>query len=401
MMTVGQTAMLHPSLAGMVEAVDAKISREALHMRFTANAEKFLLSYLELLMKRTARTEGINPTALAPFNRVHIFDSSSWDIDPELKALLPGSGGGASSANCKLQAGYEYKTGSLGFFAVTEGIKPDQAYSLELVSHVQKGDLTLEDLGYFKLRKFQLLSEKGAFFLSRLLVGTSVFDAETSREINLGSMLRGVKDDVLELNVTIGAKERFPCRLVALRVPDQVANARRRKLRKESKKKGRTPSQIHLALCDWTLFATNAPAEILPLKVIRSLYRLRWQIELIFKQLKSVLRIHRSNTGIEHRLICELYGKLIMAVIIHSIHAHLNMEMLSTKGMEVSFDKLYKRIQERAFALMRNLLVSVAKALNKFLLEINELAVSCIKYKQQSRKTTLELLELANDFKAY
>jgi hypothetical protein len=83
-----------------------------------------------------------------------------------------------------LQAGYEYKTGSLGFFAVTEGIKPDQAYSLKLLNHVQKGDLTLEDLGYFKLRKFQLLSEKGAFFLSRLLVGTAVFEATTNTEIN-------------------------------------------------------------------------------------------------------------------------------------------------------------------------------------------------------------------------
>ena len=217
----------------------------------------------------------------------------------------------------------------------------------------------------------------------------------------MGSILRSVEDDVLELNVVIGVKERFPCRLIAMRVPDQVANARRRKLRKESKKKGRTPSRVHLELCDWTLYVTNAPAKILPLKVVRSLYRLRWQIELIFKQLKSVLHIHRSNTGIEHRLLCELYGKLIMAVIIHSIHAHLNLDMLNTKGVEVSFDKLYKRIQERAFALIRNMLVSITKALNKFLREINKLAISCIKYRQRSRKTTLELLELANDFKAY
>lgn len=400
-MTVGQTAMPHPSLAGMIEAVDAKISREGLHQRFTPEASKFLLSYLELLLKRTARAEGINPTALAPFNQVHIFDSSGWDIDPKLKTLLPGSGGGASAANCKLQAGYEYKTGTLGFFAITEGIKPDQAYSLELANHVQEGDLTLEDLGYFKLRKFQLLSEKGAFFLSRLLVGTSAFEITTNREIDLGSLLRSVEDDVFELNVAIGVEERLHCRLIAMRVPEQAANARRRRLKKDSQKKGRTPSQVHLELCDWTLYVTNAPAEILPLKVVRSLYRLRWQIELIFKQLKSVLRIHRSNTGIEHRLLCELYGKLIMAVIIHSIHAHLNLEMLNTKGVEVSFDKLYKRIQERAFALIRDMLVSIAKALNKFLREVNKLAVSCIKHRQRSRKTTLELLELANDFKAY
>jgi hypothetical protein len=398
MMSVGQAAMIHPSLAGLVATVGAKISRVGLHHRFTASAETFLLGLLELLLKRTTRTETLNPAALAPFNSVHIFDSSSWDIDPALKNVLPGSGGGASDANCKLQAGYEYKTGTLGFFAVTEGIKPDQAYCLELVDHVQKGALTLEDLGYFKVRKFQLLSEKGAFFLSRFLVGTAVFNSSTDREINLGSMLRSIKDDVLEMNVTIGSTERFPCRFIALRVPEQVANERRRKLRNTSKKKGRTPSKLHLALCDWTLFVTNATADILPLNVVRSLYRLRWQIELIFKQLKSVLRIHCSNTGIDHRLMCELYGKLIMAVIIHGMHAHLNFDMLTTKGREVSFDKFYKRIQERAFPFIQNMLRSVDKAIKDFFRTAKQLAESCIKYRQPSRKTTLELLDQANDF---
>jgi hypothetical protein len=76
------------------------------------------------------------------------------------------------------------------------------------------------------------------------------------------------------------------------------------------------------------------------------------------------------------------------------------MEMLSVKGKEVSFDKLYKRIQERAFTLLRNMLSSVTKALKQFLRVLKNIAESCIKYRQPSRKTTLELLELADDFNA-
>ena len=144
-----------------------------------------------------------------------------------------------------------------------------------------------------------------------------------------------------------------------------LANLRRRKPRKEAKKKGRTPSQAHLAMCDWTLFATNATADILPVEIILSLYRLRWQIELIFKQLKSVLRIHSS----------------------------LNEYMWSTKGQEVSFDKLYKRIQERAFFFLRHMLSCLSVAITAFIREINALAAVCIKNRQPSRKTTLELLE--------
>ena len=70
---------------------------------------------------------------------------------------------------------------------------------------------------------------------------------------------------------------------------------------------------------------------------------------MIFKQLKSVLRVHSSPTTREYRLKCELFGKFIMAVLIHSIHSSLNAQMWSARGLDVSFDKLYKRIRERAW----------------------------------------------------
>lgn len=394
LMTIGLTAMVHPSLSGMVDAIRAKIGRVALHLRFTAQAAEFLLACLEMVLKHCVCPDRITPSALNAFRRVLIFDSSSWDINPGLKHVLPGFGGGASDANCKLQAGYEYKSGSLGFFEVTEGIKPDQAYSKSLVDFVEKNDLMLTDLGYFKLSVFQKLFEKEAYFLSKLLIGTTLRNADTLEKIDLGATLHSFDGNILEMDVIMGNdKHQVPCRLIGLRVTEQVANTRRRKLRKEAEKKGRTPSQNQLALCDWTLFVTNATAEMLPFNIVHSLYRLRWQIELVFKQLKSVLRIHSSHTTKIYRLKCELYGKLIMAVIIHGIHSSLNSNMWLTKKREVSFDKLYKRIQERAFHLLQNLLISVFSAVKQFLREINRLANACIKTRQPSRKTTLELLE--------
>lgn len=160
---------VHPSLSGMVDAIRAKISRVALHLRFTAQASKFLQACLEMVLKQCVCTDRITPSALDAFRRVLIFDSSSWDVNPGLKHVLPGFGGGASDANGKLQAGYEYTSGSLGFFEVTEGIKPDQAYSKSLVDFVEKNDLMLTDRGYFKLSVFQNLIEKEAYFLSKIL----------------------------------------------------------------------------------------------------------------------------------------------------------------------------------------------------------------------------------------
>lgn len=42
---------------------------------------------------------------------------------------------------------------------------------------------------------------------------------------------------------------------------------------------------------------TNVPREWLPPEMVRHLYMLRWQIELLFKQLKSVLAIHEVSYG--------------------------------------------------------------------------------------------------------
>jgi hypothetical protein len=67
--------------------------------------------------------------------------------------------------------------------------------------------------------------------------------------------------------------------------------------------------------------------------------------------------------------------------------------MWTTRKMELSFDKLYKRIRERACSLLQNILLAVATAVKHFLREINRLAIACIKTRQPSRKTTLELLE--------
>ncbi len=82
-----------------------------------------------------------------------------------------------------------------------------------------------------------------------------------------------------------------------------------------------------------------------------------------------------------------------MAVIIHGIHASLNAIMWTKRKLEVSFDKLYKRIQERAFSLLQSILRNVVTAIKQFLRKVNRLVCSCIKTRQPSRKTTLELLE--------
>lgn len=399
-MTIGQLGMKHPSLAGMVAAIEARITRVALHYRFNAEAVAFMFKCLcFVLQQKFNRLGQIDTKLLRPFNRVLIIDSSSWDVNEKLASVLPGSGGNASAANCKLQAVYDYKRGELQFLDVTEGIHPDNRYTDNLPDMLDKGDLILFDQGYFKLGMLETLVAKGVFFLTRFLVRTVVLDPVTHKRFDLHKHLSGMGGDACEMDVVIGGDKmpKVPVRLIALRVSEAVANERRRRLRKEAKKKGRIPSKYHLKMCDWTVLTTNIPQRWLPLEMLRMLYTVRWQIELLFKQLKSILCIHQSDTGNEHRLRCELYGKLIGAVIIHRVHATATNRLWNRQRREVSMDKLYKRIQERAFTLMRIMLASVAEAIAYLRAQLTKLIPVCLKDRQPSRLTTLECLEAQCD----
>ena len=396
-MTVGQVGMKHPSLAGMVDAIAVSMTREAMHERFTPQAEAFLETCLQHALNRGVNhARPIKTALLDPFKRVLIFDSSSWDVDPHLADVLPGSGGGASTANCKLQVGYEYRHGELGFFKIDPGTRPDNAYTTQLPTFLQAGDLALFDQGYFKLETLSKIANKEAFFLTRFLVKTTIREAETSTSMELEDALYRRPGDRYQFQVVMGGRNGTPevkCRLICLRVSEQVANERRRRLLKVAKKKGRTPSNTHLALCDWTLLVTNVAETSLPTEMAWRLYSLRWQIELLFKQLKSVLAIHRSQTRKNvSRLKCEIYGKLILAVLVHRIHADLNNLFWNQAHRELSFDKFYKRIQERAFAILHRLLLSVPMAVKYLSVEIRSVVKNCFKLQQRSRQTTLEML---------
>ena len=88
----------------------------------------------------------------------------------------------------------------------------------------------------------------------------------------------------------------------------------------------------------------------------------------------------------------DYYAKF-MAVLIHCLHADINIKLWNTTRRELSMDKLHKRIQERAFLLMRVLLSSIKEASLFFKGEIEYLIKNCMKNRQRSRMTTIEMLE--------
>ena len=112
----------------------------------------------------------------------------------------------------------------------------------------------------------------------------------------------------------------MPCRLIALRVPQEVADRRRQKAYVKAQKHGRVPSREYLEWQDWTIFVTNCEPELLTWEAVVVLYRARWQIELMFKLWKSRNRLatHRAGATAEEQLAV-VYVKLITVLVQHWI----------------------------------------------------------------------------------
>jgi hypothetical protein len=117
--------------------------------------------------------------------------------------------------------------------------------------------------------------------------------------------------------ILLGAKHQLPCRLLAQRIPQEVADQRRRKLREHANRKQLSISQETLFLSEWTLLITNIPTSLVTFSEAFVLYRVRWQIELLFKLWKSCAKIDEWRSQNPNRILCELNAKLIAVLIMH------------------------------------------------------------------------------------
>ncbi len=206
-------------------------------------------------------------------------------------------------------------TGALRALERQPGRAQDRSAALQHLP-LPPGALRLADLGYWSLDVLRDLDAQQSYWLSRVQVQTAVFD-DAGRQWTVPDLLAAQHPSVVDLPITLGVTHRLPARLLAVRVPQEVANQRRRKLRAEARRNGKAVSQARLALADWTVFVTNVPEVLLSLEEALVLARVRWQIELLFKLWKSHGRIDESRSTKPWRILCELYGKLLAMIVQH------------------------------------------------------------------------------------
>jgi hypothetical protein len=305
-------------LAQVAAACGAAVTPQAIEQRHTPR----LAAFLEALFRRASQHIVRSQESLAPlltrFTAVLLLDSTTITLPDELRERFPGCGGshGGGQAAMKLQVRWDLCSGALEAIAVEPGRDCDYKTPLQSAA-LPAGSLRITDLGYFDTAVFDRFNREGVSWISRLQYGTTVLTPGGQR-LPLLDWLGKQPGPFVDRSVLMGGERKVACRIVAWRVPEEVANRRRQKLIAEARRKGgRAPSGERLAWCDWTILVSNVPADVLTAKEILVLYRARWQIELLFRRWKSLGLIADLSGSTAVRQVIRVWSRLLAVLVEH------------------------------------------------------------------------------------
>ncbi len=259
------------------------------------------------------------------FSAIFIDDGSSFAVADGLRNVFPGRFTKIKPAAVELHAHMDLLTGNL--LRVT--LAPDREAERQFLpapKSLPRGSLSLRDRGYIDVPYFEGLAEAGAYLICR---------ARTDLNPTIVRVLRGMPPNAarrwqgkrlqelrakmprcdLELLVSWPrpAGRSLELRLVIRYVPPKQKAPPSVRAKGKTKRKSASES--------WTWLLTNLPTSVSSWAV-GQLYRLRWQIELVFKDWKSYANLHAFQSEQRHIVEGFIWASLCAAFLKRAI-AHI------------------------------------------------------------------------------
>lgn len=310
---------------------------------------KYCFEAMLKLQLESSFTSGFGKV-FSKFKGVILEDSTTVELNEKASPFFKGCGGCSSKSSFKLNWVFDICSYAAVAVSIFEGKVPDQKFAKKSLALLKKRMLIIRDLGYLSLEALKIINTKGAYYLSRLRKGMCVYlreDDKTSVDMLIWLKKITAKGKSAKVSVFIGKEEREPVQLIAQKVPSWVYKQRIKKYKR--KKDGREPSDDYIALAKYSIFITNIPDDLWNLKegeiaeveiatIIIEIYKIRWQIELLFKTLKSKIKLNVIKGKSKNQILCLIYGRLIALMLSLMILSYASSQ--TYKGREASLLKV-------------------------------------------------------------
>ncbi len=181
-----------------------------------------------------------------------------------------------------------------------------------------QGDLILADRGFCTPVGIEALREQGADVIVRWKSSSLPLYTPEGKPFALLPELSQLTEpqQVGDWPVTIrGRRQRWTGRLIALRKSEAATRRARKKIQRKAQQGGPQTKPETLEYAAYVILFTTLPAEQFSGAQVLEWYRLRWQIELVFKRLKTLAQLGHLPKEEPDSARSWLYGKLLVALL--------------------------------------------------------------------------------------
>ena len=225
---------------------------------------------------------------------------------------------GSKGTDWRVHAVYDLGAGGFSHFELTD---KHGAEALDRGAAI-RGEIRLGDRNYSNAKGLRRLRESvgktgDADYLVRLRWSSLRLRGADDKKFDLAEHLRNMPADKLTDDLVVwieGAGAPMRTRIVIRRKSEEAAQAERQRLLSQARKKSKTLDPRSLLAAGFVVLATSLDAETYPADELLAMYRLRWQIELAFKRLKSLLNLDRLPARTEKGARSWIWAHLILAI---------------------------------------------------------------------------------------
>jgi IS4 transposase len=305
-LTLGFAVGNRRSLAGLrrtyERATGTTLAPSAFYGRFT-NELALLLQRLvsEALAKLSRKAPRLAGT-FGAFEQVLVADSTIIRLHDALEAAFPSIWTNFMRASAKLTVVMNVIGRGTKRLQVVAGRVHD--VHLLPVGRWVRGKLLIFDLGYFQSEMFAAIGGQGGFFLSRLRKNANpviVASHQAAHRWLVGSPLQEAIPQLRGKNADFDAELRYRVKRGRPRV--------HRKLRLRIVAVWNEQSE------DYRWYATNVPRADLHPRHIAAVYAARWEVELLFRELKLYYRMEQFPTRSRPVTECLIYAALLTLLL--------------------------------------------------------------------------------------
>ena len=191
---------------------------------------------------------------------------------------------------------------------------------------IRPGDYVLGDRGYSTAVGIQHVVAGGGYVTVRVNTGSLRLETEAGQAFDLLASVETLSrpGPVGSWKVRTVARAVPPVagRVCAVRKTDEAIAVAQAKARRAAQRKRKQIRPETLRFACYVIVFTTYPAQAFPAAKVLEWYRLRWQVELVFKRFKSLAQLGHLPKHDDISAQSWLYGKLLVALLVEKVVRH-------------------------------------------------------------------------------